>query len=96
MTLSPIITFGLLQCICLSAFFIYIAFWSRHRKAGFDNLDLLGMPAIVNTALEPEGAVILDGELWRALAKHPAKALLPGHTVRVVGVAGHYLVVEPT
>jgi membrane-bound ClpP family serine protease len=54
------------------------------------------MSARVETNLEPEGAIILKGELWRARLKDFSTPVGSGSTVRIVGVSGHLLVVEQT
>ncbi len=47
---------------------------------------MIGQHAVVRAALDPEGQVQLDGELWRAVAEDaPVPA---GETVRVTGVDG--------
>jgi len=47
---------------------------------------MIGQQAVVRAALDPEGQVQLDGELWRAVAEDaPVPA---GETVRVTGVDG--------
>jgi len=47
---------------------------------------MIGQHAVVRAALDPEGQVQLDGELWRAVAEDaPVPA---GETVRVIGVDG--------
>ena len=47
---------------------------------------MIGQRAVVRAALDPEGEVQLDGELWRAVAEDaPVPA---GETVRVTGVDG--------
>ena len=95
MAVSFIVIIVLLLGSFLSALLIFITLLSRHRKAGAGRLDPLGMSARVETKLEPEGAIILNGELWRARVKHSATPVGPGSTVRIVGVSGHLLVVEP-
>jgi membrane-bound ClpP family serine protease len=94
MTVSPIVIIVLVLSSCLSALLIFITSLSRHRKAGYGALDLLGLIARVETKLEPEGAIILNGELWRACVSNRGMQIGPGCTVRVVGVRGHLLVVE--
>ena len=95
MAVSPIVIIVLLLSLCLSALFIFITLLSRHRKAGAGKLDHLGMSARVETTLEPEGAIILDGELWRARVTQSATPVGPGSKVRIVGASGHLLIVEP-
>ena len=45
--------------------------------------------------LQPEGAVIVAGELWRARLSNEAEPLRRGTLARVVGANGHLLEVEP-
>ena len=93
---SSIVIIVLLLSSCLSALLIFITLLSRHRKAGAGGFDPLGMSARVETNLEPEGAIILKGELWRARLKDFSTPVGSGSTVRIVGVSGHLLVVEQT
>jgi len=66
---------------------------SRHKKTGSDDVKLIGEIATVDTKLDPEGAVIVGGELWRARSNDggviPARA-----RVRVVGFSDHLALVE--
>jgi membrane-bound ClpP family serine protease len=71
-----------------------IAGLSRHRKAAKGELDLVGAVALVETNLEPEGSVIVGGELWRARTRAGA-TVESGRAVRVVGASRHLLEVEP-
>ncbi|MBY5161842.1 NfeD family protein [Salsipaludibacter albus] len=56
--------------------------------------DLVGRPGIVRSILNPEGHVYIDEALWRARLDGSAK-LRVGSPVRVAGVDGAVLVVEP-
>jgi membrane-bound ClpP family serine protease len=96
MALSTMAFIVLLLSACLLAVALYIALLSRHRKAGAGQPGLMGMIARVETTLEPEGAIILSGELWRARLKQVDGTVARGRTVRVTGVSGHLLLVEPT
>jgi membrane-bound serine protease (ClpP class) len=73
---------------------IIVVALSRHKKGATGDLDLLGAIASVETTLEPEGSVLIRGELWRArtLAGAPLER---GRAVRVVGASQHLLEVEP-
>jgi membrane-bound serine protease (ClpP class) len=53
---------------------------------------LVGATGVVRSALAPAGMVLVDGELWEAVADTP---LEPGARVRVVAVEGLTLKVEP-
>jgi len=44
-------------------------------------------------ALEPEGAVLVGGELWPARARNGDR-IAHGGRVRIVGARGHWLEVE--
>ncbi|MDT5120792.1 MAG: hypothetical protein QOC96_274 [Acidobacteriota bacterium] len=67
---------------------------SRHRKAATGELDLMGALATVETTLEPEGSVLIRGELWLARARTGAN-VERGRTVRIVGASNYLLEVEP-
>jgi membrane-bound serine protease (ClpP class) len=96
MSASPFVIAVLLLSAGLLAVVVYIALLSRHRKSGTGELGLVGTTGRVETALEPEGAVIVRGELWRARLKPAGAPLTRGRAVRVVGACGHVLEVEPT
>lgn len=72
-----------------------IAAASRHKKKSTGSLHLVGRLARVETDVDPEGAVIVDGELWRARLSGEGKAMRRGSLARVVGAHGHMLEVEP-
>ena len=95
MTVLSIILIVLFLSLCPGALFVFITLRSRHHKSAVDRRDPLGMSARVESKLEPDGAIILKGELWRAQVKSLSTQVVPGTIVRVVGVNGHLLVVEP-
>jgi membrane-bound ClpP family serine protease len=66
---------------------------SRHKKAATGELNLMGAVASVETTLEPEGSVLIRGELWRARSL-AGQTIERGRRVRVVGASGHLLEVE--
>lgn len=65
-----------------------------HKRSANRQLNVMGARGIIETDLNPEGAVIIDGELWRARLKDGSSQETTG-PVRVVGVQGHLLLVEP-
>jgi membrane protein implicated in regulation of membrane protease activity len=69
-----------------------VAAMSRHQKSAGRPLRLEGRVGVVLEALEPEGAVLVDGELWRARAQSGDR--IAGGRVRIVGARGHWLEVE--
>jgi membrane protein implicated in regulation of membrane protease activity len=66
---------------------------SRHQKNAGRPLRVEGRVGVVLEALEPEGAVLVGGELWRARARGGDR-IAGGGRVRVVGARGHWLEVE--
>lgn len=71
------------------------AFWWQftHRRPPVVGVaTLFGRDAVVIAPCRPEGQVKLDGELWRASCAAGAE---PGDRVRIVGLQGLTLVVDP-
>jgi membrane-bound ClpP family serine protease len=71
---------------------IVIVALSRHQKSATGQLQLEGRIAQVVQPLEPEGAVLVGGELWRARARNGDE--IARGQVRIVGARGHWLEVE--
>lgn len=55
--------------------------------------SLVGMPGEARTAIDREGSVLVNGELWSARSQ---SAIPAGAEIRVVGREGFFLVVEET
>lgn len=83
---------GLLATVAALATVIVVALY-LHKRAGAGDIRLIGQVAQVDTKLDPEGTVIVHGELWRARSKNgvPISAQT---RVRVVGFEGVLAVVE--
>lgn len=65
----------------------------RHKKASSRSLYLVGEIGSVAARIDPEGAVLVRGELWRARSGNGVP--IPAHfRVRVKGTEGPFLVVE--
>jgi membrane-bound serine protease (ClpP class) len=77
------------------ALLVYFALLSRHKKSSSRPLRLVGRVASVERPLNPEGFVLVDGELWRARVRGGASAGQAQGSVRVVGARGCVLEVEP-
>jgi membrane-bound serine protease (ClpP class) len=93
---SPIVTAICLTLLLFIALLGVLAAASRHKKRSAGTLRLIGSMARVETDLEPEGAVMIRGELWRARVRPEAAPLRRGRLARVVGASGHLLEVERT
>lgn len=74
-------------------FLIYLVARAHRRRPATGKEALLGAVAEVRRPLEPVGMVFVDGELWRA--RSLAGPIPAGHSVRVVGIEGLMLLVEP-
>jgi membrane-bound serine protease (ClpP class) len=66
--------------------------WSQRRRASVGAEALVGTEVDVRDPLRPRGSVRVKGELWQARCDEGAAA---GERVRIVGLDGLTLVVEP-
>ena len=88
-----ILLIAILASLAALSLLIVVILW-RHKKAISADVRLIGETAEVCTRLEPEGAVLVQGELWRARSR--SGGAVPASTqVMVVAVQGHLLLVEP-
>ncbi|HVF49161.1 MAG TPA: NfeD family protein [Pyrinomonadaceae bacterium] len=91
LTIAAAATFGGIVLLLL----LTIVVLSRHRKAGGREVSLMQRVASVTEPLNPEGAIVVSGELWRARARSGETVARGRANVRVVGARGHLLEVEP-
>ncbi|HZI20249.1 MAG TPA: NfeD family protein [Pyrinomonadaceae bacterium] len=82
---------ALLPALALAA---YVALASRHRKAGSQPLAPVGRVGSVERELDPEGFVLVGGELWRARLSGGGRLGRGRQNVLVVGARGCVLEVE--
>lgn len=80
--------------VSAAALLAYVAHVSRHKKSSTRMPALVGSVATVERTLEPEGFVLVDGELWRARLRGGSGVARERETVRVVGASGYVLEVE--
>ncbi len=71
---------------------VRLAFRARQRKALIGADAMVGFDAIAMEPLAPSGHVLVEGEIWRAIANQPAAQ---GAQLRVVGHDQMLLYVEP-
>lgn len=79
----------------ISAFFVAVAglaFRAQTATTLTGQRGLVGKIGVVKQALDPEGKVLVHGELWQATAGVPIE---DGRKVRITGVEGLILTVEP-
>lgn len=65
----------------------------KHKMSSFGELSPVGKCGTVEATLEPEGAVRVNGEVWRARSAN-GTTLVRGASVKVVGVRKLLLEVE--
>lgn len=69
-----------------------LAIRARRAKMSPDSTGILGLSGRAETALAPQGTIFVRGELWSARSR---VSISPGESVRVTGIDGHALDVEP-
>ncbi len=77
---------------CITVFLVRLAVRARRRKSRLGVDALVGSSATAMEALTPEGHVLVEGEIWRAVASEPVAA---GTPLRVVGHEQYLLRVAP-
>jgi membrane-bound serine protease (ClpP class) len=73
-------------------FLMTIALRARRNRVVTGQEGMIGEIGVARTALGPEGKVFVHGEIWNAVAK---KTIDEGARVRVAGIEGLHLIVEP-
>jgi len=76
----------------ITVFLVRLAVRARRRKSRLGADALVGSAASAMEPLTPEGHVLVDGEIWRAVASEP---VIAGTRLRVVGHEQYLLRVEP-
>lgn len=76
----------------ITVFLVRLAIRARRRKAHSGADAMVGSRATAMESLAPEGHVLVEGEIWRAVAAEPVAA---GAQLRVVGFDQMVLRVEP-
>jgi membrane-bound serine protease (ClpP class) len=93
MSVSPLMAISISAAFgAITVFLVRLAVRARMRKARIGADAMVGSTATAMEALAPEGHVLVEGEIWRAVADAPVAA---GTTLRVVGHDQLLLRVEP-
>ena len=79
--------------ITLASYVIHAA--RQKKRSSRMPLNLVGRVGSVERALDPEGFVLVGGELWRARVSGAKSVGRSAAVVRVVGASGCVLLVEP-
>ncbi|HMD78048.1 MAG TPA: nodulation protein NfeD [Terracidiphilus sp.] len=93
MAINPWVAFAVSAAFgSITVFLVRLAVRARRRKARLGAAALVGSRARAMEPLNPEGHVLVEGEIWRAVATEPVPA---GAPLRVVGLDRYLLHVEP-
>jgi len=76
----------------IAVFLTTLVLRARRRRVATGSEGMIGEIGIARTSLGPDGKVFVHGELWNAMS---SGAIAEGARVRVAGVNGLHLVVEP-
>jgi membrane-bound serine protease (ClpP class) len=76
----------------ITVFLVRLAVRARRLKSRLGPSSLVGCSARAMEALNPEGHVLVEGEIWRAVSSMPVPA---GAPLRVVSLDKYLLHVEP-
>ena len=76
----------------ITVFLVRLAVRARRLKSKLGPSALVGRHARAMEALNPEGHVLVEGEIWRAVASEPVPV---GAPLRVIGLDKYLLRVEP-
>lgn len=87
-----VLVLAILTAVGLLALAVVLALY-HHKKAGTGEINLIGEIAHVDIELNPEGTVIVGGELWRAKSSD-GTFVSSRARVRVVGFKDHLALVE--
>ena len=82
---GPIII-AIVLAVALIIFVIYAIVKGQRRKLSAGIEDMIGKEAVVQTALNPKGTVLAEGELWTAIAED--SKIEPGEEVTITKVQG--------
>lgn len=93
MGVSPWVALGVSAAFgAITVFLVRLAVRARRRKARIGADAMVGSAATAMEALAPQGHVLVEGEIWQAVASAPVVA---GTKLRVVGHEQMLLQVEP-
>jgi len=76
----------------IAIFLMTLVLRARRNRVVTGQEGMIGEIGVARTPLEPGGKVFVHGELWNAVARKP---VVEGMRVRVAGVEGLHLLVEP-
>ena len=94
--ISLSVVFGVLAIVVIKDFLLYPFLRSAYDtrvKTGV--AQLIGSQGVVKQDVDPEGYVLVRGELWKARLKHNDRAAPKGTEVQIEAADGMTLIVQP-
>jgi len=82
---GPIII-AIIFAVAFVMFVIYAIVKGQRRKLAAGTEEMIGKEAVVQTALNPKGTVLAEGELWTAIAG--SDTIEPGEEVIITRIEG--------
>jgi len=86
MEMTPPIIIAIVFVVAVIVSVIYAIVKAQRRKLATGTEEMIGKEAVAQTALNPRGTVLAEGELWTAIAK--GDKIEPGEEVIITKVAG--------
>jgi len=79
----------IIAIVCVAAFIVFVIYAivkAQRRKLATGTEEMIGKEVVAQTALNPKGTVLAEGELWTAIAK--GNRIEPGEEVIITKVEG--------
>jgi len=67
--ITPLIIIGIVAGVAFVIYVIYAVAKAQRQKLAAGTEEMIGKKAVAQTALNPKGTVLAEGELWTAIAK---------------------------
>jgi len=84
--MTPPIIIAIVFAVAFIIFVIYAIVRGQRRKLSAGVEEMIGKEAVVQTALNPKGTVLAEGELWTAIGE--GSKIEPGEEVIITKVEG--------
>jgi membrane-bound ClpP family serine protease len=86
MEMTPPIIIAIVCGVAVIVLVVYAIVKAQRRKLATGTEEMIGKEAVAQTALNPKGTVLAEGELWTAIAK--GDRVEPGEEVIITKVEG--------
>jgi membrane-bound ClpP family serine protease len=86
MEMTPPIIIAIVCGVAVIVLLVYAIAKAQRRRLATGTEEMIGKEAVAQTALNPKGTVLAEGELWTAIAK--GDRVEPGEEVIITKVEG--------